>query len=132
MSDDGGSFSHTDGTVRVTDALGGVAGFRPGFCLTADSSDASEALHERRKKDLAMAWRKRKRKRRLAPQPQPGRINRGGAFAVPRAPDGYDNDEGNYDDDRGLSELTLDELKLRAERAREDRDERLANGWRNR
>lgn len=118
-----------DITVKVVDAAGVLAGHRPGYAFVADDSvrDTSEQLHEQRKLDLAGRWRKQ-RKRKLAPQPQAGRWGKGGAFPA-SSPDGFDDGD-DFDRDE-LAGLTLDELRTRAEQAREDRDQRLVNGpWR--
>jgi hypothetical protein len=130
--------------ARIVDTYGRPAGHRPGFvalagegahvaddgAFVADAAlrDASEQLHEGNKKRLASLWRKRRHKKR-APQPQgPFRRGRGGAFPVPRPGDGFD--DGDDDDSGGadLAGLTLDEPRARAERARDDRDQRLMNG----
>jgi hypothetical protein len=136
FADGSGDASRTgDGVTRVVDALGGVAGHRPGFLFAADSgalSQKANAAYEQRKLDVAARWRKNRRRKKLAPQPQPGAWGKGGTHPIkPASDDGSFDDEDDFDSAE-LAALTLDELKLRAERARADRDQRLANGpWRN-
>jgi hypothetical protein len=107
-------------TTQVVDALGFVAGHKPGFCYANDvlavaSSEKANESYEEFRRRLSNAWRK----------------NKGKVFGRPRPGDGFDDDEG---DDDAAPARTLDAAQLRAlaDQAYADKCERMRNAWRNR